>query len=107
MTATQQAPAQGVDRCHAAEMTAQAEELEQRILRLLDSGRITQAEAEDKLTYLFRTTASKPVRHRPCGCGEVLLWQSSDASGEQVLRCYACTPPTDLDRGASYYMAQL
>lgn len=88
-------------RHHQARMIDQAEELEQRILALLDCGRINQTNAEERLTYIFRLTASTPAPHPPCSsCGEVLLWCFPEETRAALapekklpLLCYKCHPP--------------
>lgn len=88
---------------HQTRMIDQAEKLEERVLALLASGRITPVDADDKLTYLFRLTATTPSPFPPCAsCGEVLLWCFREETLVALapeknlpLLCYRCNPPKD------------
>lgn len=97
-------------RAHQARMIAQAEELERRILSLLDACRITQEDAEERLTYLFRLTATTPAPAPPCQCGEVLLWCFPEEAlvafapdKKLPLLCHKCHPPKSGQ--ARYFLA--
>lgn len=88
---------------HQARMIAQAEEIEGRILALLDAGRISSRDADEKLTYIFRLTATTPAPFPPCSsCAEVLLWCFREETLVALapeknlpLLCYRCNPPKD------------